>query len=130
MAKKASARRHKKRVEHLSKLFAESPEGGREAWFRLVNGWLAEVRFRAHAESLDTADKTIPAIFGVYREAKMLAEESKIADDPHVVATLNTLQHVSAVEVSRFTDIHLYDRLRKDSTSRLREMFGKNRSRD
>jgi hypothetical protein len=130
MAKKASARRHKKRVAFLSKLFAENADCGRDAWFRLVNGWLAEVRFRAHAESLDTADQTIPAIFGVYREAKMLAEESKIADDPHVVATLNTLQHVSAVEVSRLTDIHLYGRLRKDSTSRLREMFVKNRSRD
>ncbi len=129
MAKSASERRFKKRVEDLGDLFANEPESFRRVWQALFKNWVEAVRFREHAQRRASSPDPIPAIFGILNKARELAIAVGASGDPLVAEALRHLEHLCAQAVSRVTDPRLY-RFDRDCTARLHEISVCNRLRD
>jgi hypothetical protein len=129
MPKTASQRRFARRAAELASLRAALPERFQLAWAAYARGWLVEVRNRARAQRAGDCEERRLRIFGVLAQAQALAQEAGVHADAAVVDGLAVLAHECAKAVAAITDLRLYS-FNEDSTTRIRNLSVKNRTRD
>ena len=115
---KASERRLKKVISHLSELLQKSPRDFERVWTIYMAEWVKEIHYRARAQRQDGFEKPIPAIFDVFNKANLIAIAINAKKHVFVQTSLAMLQHESSEAVASCTDIRLY-RHRVDCTYRI-----------
>ena len=93
MSKSASERRRAKLSVELCRLHREQRAEFVRIWSTYLQGWVAEVRFRARAHRELACDAHIPAVFDVWRQACQLIQAAGLQADRNVVGGLAVLEH-------------------------------------
>lgn len=118
MPQSASQRKFKKRVADLRELLEADPKRFTSKWSGLSRAWVGEVSLRAKSWRDGNRSDYSKDIYGVYDQARLLAEAIGAEKHRLVTKTLRDLQHSCATAVAPSTDYRLY-RFSEDCTSRV-----------
>ena len=100
MARSTTERRHARRVQDLRSLREQQLQQFLRVWQLFFQGWAQEVQHRARAQKRDASAEPIPAIFGVLRGARRLAQDVGVQRDRQVALSLLHLQHLCSKAVA------------------------------